>query len=314
MTRASGPAWSIVVPTFNRPLRLASCARALAALDPPPGGFEIVIVNDGGTPPDADTKSAAASGSALDVRVITRQNGGPAAARNEGATCARGRAVAFTDDDCEPASDWLVALDTALAAAPDALIGGAVANGLATNLFSEASQQFVQFVMEWFDGVARERFFTSNNIGVQRAAFLEVGGFDESFILAGEDREFCDRWHAAGRPSLREPRAHVRHFHDLGLGSFLRQHFTYGVWGQNFRRVRGGSGRPTRIDPAFYASSLRHALRARPPWRGVTLAFLTGVAHAAYAAGLTSSRLRGPGRASGRTARHPGTGNQRDGE
>jgi len=291
------PAWSVIVPTYNRPERLAACVRALAAMRPPPGGFEIVIVNDGGIAPEPDIEAAAASGGALAVQLVTREHGGPAGARNAGAARARGQTLAFTDDDCEPATDWLLHLDAAHAAAADALIGGAVVNGLPENRFSEASQQLVQFVMDWFDGVARERFFTSNNLCIRRAAFHEIGGFDTSFPPAAEDREFCDRWHAAGRTSVREPRALVVHYHELGFTSFLRQHFTYGVGARSFRRTRARSRRHVRIDPGFYVASLQSALRARPFRRGASQAFWTGVAHAAYATGLASAALRGPWRA-----------------
>ena len=43
--------FSVVVPTYNRPARLAACLAAVAALDYPRDAFEVVVVDDGS---DAD--------------------------------------------------------------------------------------------------------------------------------------------------------------------------------------------------------------------------------------------------------------------
>jgi hypothetical protein len=146
----------------------------------------------------------------------------------------------------------------------------------------------------YFDGTGgRERFFTSNNIALARAEFLAAGGFNTGFgDGAGEDREFCDRWHAQGRPSRFEPRAVVHHAHDLSPISFLRQHYAYGRGARNFRAVRQAVARPVRIDPAFYLGSFRHAWQNQPVLRGAAMTLLTAAAHAAYFAGLARATMR----------------------
>src|SRR3712207_1403127 len=94
------PFFSVIVPTYERPAQLAACLGALARLDCPAASFEVIVVDDG---------SAAAPGrrldefrDLLDVRLLTQANAGPAAARNRGASEARGSFLAFTDDDCAP--------------------------------------------------------------------------------------------------------------------------------------------------------------------------------------------------------------------
>jgi GT2 family glycosyltransferase len=284
-------AWSVIVPTYQRPHQLARCVAALAQLNPPAGGFEVVVVNDGGAEPDVNLRLAA--GMATSVRFVSQAHIGAGAARNYGARLATGTWMAFTDDDCEPEPDWLRAFERALAVCPDALVGGMTLNSVTDSIFSEASQQLVGFVSEWFDGAGRERFFTSSNIALARARFFDAGGFDEGFgTNAAEDREFCDRWSAQGRESAYVADAIVHHAHALSLRSFLQQHFVYGESAMSFRRGRSAADRPVRIDPAFYVASLRHAARARPVLRGATLAACTVVAHAAYLAGLTRESVR----------------------
>ena len=282
--------FSVIVPTFNRPAQLAACVAALARLDRPGGDLEIVIVNDGGVPPSLSaTVLAPGLGERCTVRIIEQRNAGPAAARNAGAEVARGEFLAFTDDDCLPEAGWLAAFDSALRNAPDALVGGRTINAVASSVYAEASQQLADFVAAYFDGgpSAGGRFFTSNNIALARDTFLAAGGFDASFpFSAGEDREFCDRWSAQGRPSISVSSAVVRHAHDLSARRFLRQHFTYGRGASAFRRVRAGAGRPVRVDPAFYAHSLTYPFKRGLGARAPVIALLTAGAHAAYAAGL----------------------------
>src|SRR5512134_425461 len=141
MSNARPPAWSVVVPTFNRPERLAECVKALSSLHSPDGGFEIIIVNDGGLEPGATIRSTANEGNAALASFLTQTNSGPAAARNRGADHARGLWLAFTDDDCAPQPDWLLAHARALSQSPDALAGGTVRNALSENVFSETSQR-----------------------------------------------------------------------------------------------------------------------------------------------------------------------------
>src|SRR5438477_11032040 len=101
---------SVVVPTYKRPHLLERCLNALVAQDFPRDQYEIIVADDAGG--DGATARVVAkrcavgnAPSARYVRVVGRH--GPAAARNQGWRAARGRVVAFTDDDCFANSDWL---------------------------------------------------------------------------------------------------------------------------------------------------------------------------------------------------------------
>ena len=99
------PLFSVVIPTYGRPRQLTACLQSLARLDDSRGAFEVIVVDDGSeTPPQA---AIAAAGVRLDVALLQQSHAGPAAARNAGALKARGAFLAFTDDDCQPAPDWL---------------------------------------------------------------------------------------------------------------------------------------------------------------------------------------------------------------
>lgn len=285
------PAFSVVVPTYQRPERLAACVRAVAGLRPPEGGFELIVVNDGGADPEPVVAEAAEGGPGgaepLAWRCLHQDNAGPAAARNHGVAHARGRRIAFTDDDCTPEPAWLTALAPHLDRTPDALVGGSIVNRL-PHAASTASQQLIDYLYGYFDGrPGRPRFFCSNNMALSRDAFDRVGGFDVTTLRASaEDRELCDRWHHRGLPLVYEPAAVVGHAHAMTVGQFWRQHVNYGRGAHYFRAARAADGRgEVRREPwAFYFGLLAHPFGDRAaghPLRQAALMMLSQVANTA---------------------------------
>jgi glycosyltransferase involved in cell wall biosynthesis len=235
---ADTPTVSIVVPTFARPAQLRRCLDGIARLEATTFSFEVVVVDDGGPEP-LDTLVASYA-DALDVRLIRQSRAGPAAARNAGVAVARGLLLAFIDDDCTPAPDWLAALVREIKLDDRRLLGGRVENALTENPYSTASEQISQFVYEYNrTGRAREPFFTTNNIALAAHLFHAVGGFATSIPSAtAEDKEFCDRWRAHGLALAHVPTAVVHHAHNLTFARFLRQHFGYGRGILAFRLIR----------------------------------------------------------------------------
>lgn len=290
----SAPFISVVVPTYNRPARLRRCVEALAAFAYPRDRFEVVIVDDGSREPVDDVVDAFRT--RLTVRLVRQRNAGPAAARNAGAAVARGDLLAFTDDDCRPATGWLDAFAEAHAAFPDSLLGGETRNALTDDPYARVSQYLVSFLYDYFNGQSDgPRFFTSNNFALPRTGFDEIGGFDTAFPLAaGEDREFCDRWHAAGRPLRHVPEALVLHEHAMTLGDFWRQHLNYGRGAFHYHRARQtraeGGLAPEPLH--FYTNLVRYPLTA-PGGRGAySDAFLMALTQVANVAGYAYERVR----------------------
>ncbi len=124
------PACSVIVPTYDRPHELAACLAAIADLDYPRELLEVVVVDDGGAESLEDVV-AAVQGRVAAVLLRQPRQGGPAAARNAGALHTSGDLLAFTDDDCRPASDWLRLLAEHHVAEPNLALGGHTENELA---------------------------------------------------------------------------------------------------------------------------------------------------------------------------------------
>lgn len=103
----STPLFSVVMPTHNRPALLLEAVQSLGRqrID----DFEIIVVDDASTPPvDAASLSAAAGRPVQVLRHDTPRGG--AASKSAGIGQARGRWIAFLDDDDLLADDHLQTL------------------------------------------------------------------------------------------------------------------------------------------------------------------------------------------------------------
>jgi glycosyltransferase involved in cell wall biosynthesis len=222
------PDFSVIVPTHSRTASLRACLDGIAHLDTDVTRFEVLVIDDGGGDP-LEPILALYRGRFL-LQLIVRPRGGPGAARNDGAAAAKGRFLAFIDDDCVPSPQWLAAYERELAHHPEHLLGGSIANNLPDNPYSSASHRIITYVQAYYqtDG-GNEPFFQTSNLAVSADKFRELGGFDVSIPSAtAEDKEFCHRWRAAGHKMSHVADAIVHHSHNLTLRSFLRQHYNYG--------------------------------------------------------------------------------------
>lgn len=305
MTDTPAPLVSVIIPTYGRPAKLRDCLAAMARLDADGACFEVIVVDDGG--PQSVEPVVAEFRRELHVRLLVQRRSGPGAARNAGAAVARGRYLAFVDDDCVPARSWLTVLTREVTRNGRSLIGGRVENALTQNPYSEASEQIGRYVYDYNrSDAAHEPFFTSNNIALSADLFSALGGFTTSIPSAtAEDKEFCDRWRARGLALSHVAEAVVYHAHDLTFGRFLRQHFNYGRGILSFRLQRRTRTRREIVpEPLkFYVGLVLSPLRERKAsrrWRTVALLIVSQVA---TMAGALRELMRWPGPAREASAR-----------
>jgi glycosyltransferase involved in cell wall biosynthesis len=232
------PFFSIIVPTYNRPAQLTNCLQSLVYLDYPRDRFEVIVVDDGSKIPTDTVVSSFVN--RLSVTLVTQTHGGPSIARNKGAMHAKGEFLAFTDDDCAPAPDWLKTLAVRFNGDPDNMIGGRTLNVLLHNPYSTASDLLVRYLYAYYNvDPDHACLFTSNNFSLPKESFHQIGGFDMFFPRAGaEDREFCERWLRHGFRMTYAPEARVHHAHRLTLRSLCRQQSNYGRGAFRFHQLR----------------------------------------------------------------------------
>jgi len=213
------PEVSVCVPTYRRPDRLERLLSRLAALEVPEGAFEVVVVDDG-SPDQQRVREVLESGRELLASrgVVLRYelcpvNRGPAAARNVAWRMAKGRFIAFTDDDCMPERGWLVALLEACARTPAAVVVGRTRPDPArAHLLSEPYARS----LEVGDMTG---YYHTCNILYERALLEQLGGFDEGFRLIGDDTDLGWRASEAGAEVVFSDEALVTH--DVVVGTWI---------------------------------------------------------------------------------------------
>jgi GT2 family glycosyltransferase len=288
LMKQKAPFFSIIVPTYNRPAQLGLCLTSLSRLEYERDRFEVIVVDDGSKMP-LDPVIAPFNGM-LDVTLVSQHNRGPATARNNGAAMAKGQFLAFTDDDCAPASSWLRRLATRFEKSPDHVIGGKTVNGLPGNMYSTVTQMIVDYLID-HSGATRNqrRFFPSNNFAVPADAFNAVGGFDTDFPLgAGEDRELSQRLVDHDYLLVYAPEAIVYHLHSFTLSTFLRRHFDYGRGSFQFHQTRARqSNQRILLEPKlFYLNLLLHPFSRETGFTTIRFGALVALSQLANAAGF----------------------------
>jgi GT2 family glycosyltransferase len=183
----------------------------------------------------------------------------------------------------------LSALQEGFAGKPAYMLGGPKHNGLPDNLYSSAHQIASDYAEQWFRGSTGAGYFTTNNLAVPREAFLNIGGFNESFRFAHEDREFGARWADHGMLSAWTPGAIVAHRHEFTLQSFVRQQFRYGVGAVTFHAARRSSQARRRFrfeGLRFHLGLVAAPFKHRKWARSLKLAAMLVTAQGAYLAGV----------------------------
>jgi len=289
--------FSIIIPTYNRPRQLENCLLAIAKLTFPKNLFEVVVVNDGSRSP-LDEVCQRFDG-LFNLTLIHQQHAGRSVACNTGADRAKGSYLAFTDDDCMPAPDWLHKLESSFQASPPgSMIGGQTINALPKNLYSSASQLLISYLYGYYNQTPDQaRFLAGNNLAVPKDLYQRAAGMNTTLSLIGgaEDRELFDRWIHYGYPVIYAAEAIVYHAHAMRLRNFLRQHYNYGRGAHYFHRVRIGRGTTgrVRIEPgSFYLGLLRYPFKCSQNMRALVLAQLVAVSQVTYVTGFILERLK----------------------
>ncbi len=221
--KGSLPSISIVVPTYRRPDALRRTLEAIGELAYPTSRLQIVVVDDGAE--QATGRVVAAHGAAnAYVQYIPQQNSGAAAARNRGARAAEGQILLFCDDDIILQPEHLNLLLATRSAHPMALVNGPIefsrnaSAALAASPFGRYRLELDRVFqgdadLERVDGECfTAPFLSACNLGVEREAFWELGGFDEAFPFAGaEDQALSLHARRAGFSLIRNHRMRVEH-------------------------------------------------------------------------------------------------------
>lgn len=263
---------SIIVATRNRPEKLALTLSSLARQTEDAGGYEIIVVDDGSSPPAVLNNPK--------LSLIRLEGVERSAARNAGASAAQGRLLLFVDDDVIVESDFLALHLAAHDEWTDALAVGAIRlpDEALSNPFGRFREKLEMQVAPLERGIVSKRnLCTAQNMSISRELFHKLGGFDPA-IVSSEDQDFALRHTARGGRIVYLPAAvgiHNDSALDIrsycrrsqwgmeNMNAFCRRH---PEWPDNIERERvNGPLRPGREPVAESARKLaKLCLTARP--------------------------------------------------
>ncbi len=219
-SESSWPSVSVVVCVHNGAATLRDCLEGLSRVEYP--DFEIIVVDDGST--DGSAEIAAD----FRCRVIRTANRGLSSARNTGLETATGEIVAYLDDDTRPDPHWLHYLAEVMRDGEYVGVGG-------PNLACPEDGEIADCVANAPGGPThillsdREaEHIPGCNMAFRKWALEEIGGFDPSFRVAGDDVDLCWRLQERGWKLGYSPAAVVWHHQRDSVGAYWRQQFGYG--------------------------------------------------------------------------------------
>ncbi len=239
---------SIIIPLYNRPQEIDELLETLTRQIHKE--FEVVVVEDGSS---VSAESVVAKyQNILNLKYLTKKNGGPASARNFGARHASGDFFVFLDSDCIVEEDYT----SVVAANHWKFWGGA---DKAADDFSPM-QKAVNYSMTSFftTGGIRgsksgrlDKFFPrSFNMGVTRELFDKVGGFSD--MRYGEDIDFSYKIVESGCTPHLLSGAEVCHKRRTNSCAFFRQVFASGTARIELNRRHPSTTKLVHMLPAMY--------------------------------------------------------------
>ena len=230
---SESPRISVVIPVYGNRQLLERCLRALANQTFPKSKFEIIIVDNS---PSSVSKNLEKSLRVPDhdqgptIRIFSETRIGSYAARNCGIRESRGEIIAFTDDDCIPAPNWLEEAERL--STPSTILAGRI------RLFSEnRSENLIQkydklYGLKQRRFVLQQHFGATANLVVPKTLFETFGLFDDRLYSSG-DQEWCARSVKAGAKIQYAPSVLVNHPTLATYSDLLRKR----------RRIAGGRDR-----------------------------------------------------------------------
>jgi len=247
--------FSLISPVFERPEEVEEFLQSLLHLNH--SSFELIIGD--GSPKDGlkNLREVYQNNDKYKLKWIYEAYLPVSDARNRAAEVAEGEYLIFLDSDCIIPSNYLNEIDSFLENRPLDLFGGPDAAAPDFTVLQKA----ISFSMTSFitTGGIRggKKTVTSYhprgfNMGIRKAAFEQVGGYDES-LKCGEDVDLSIRLQAAGFSSELIPNAFVYHKRRTSLKKYFKQVFRFGAARIDLAKRHKGQLKATHIFPLFFS-------------------------------------------------------------
>ena len=227
------PTVSIVVPCRNEARIIRQSLASMCALQPPPGGFEIIVadgMSDDGT---TEILNELASAAPDLLRVIPNPGQMVSPGLNRAIRAARGRLIVRMDAHTKYSPDYLIACVAAKARTGADNVGGpwrAVGTGVVGEAIAASFHSPLSTGGGGSHDLGHEGLVDTVYLGCwDRALFDRMGGFDEQ-LVRNQDDEFNLRIVRGGGRVWQSPAIRSEYECRSSLRKLARQFYQYGYW------------------------------------------------------------------------------------
>jgi glycosyltransferase involved in cell wall biosynthesis len=222
---------SLIICTRNRCGQLVRCFETIQRLKFE-RSWELIIVDNGSTDATAVVIQEFVKAAPFPILYVLQPKLGLGSARNAGLAAASGEILAFTDDDCYPAPDFLSRVWSAFEDPSLGYVTGRILLHVSADLpiGTNASTEPVTFRRKSFINPGGVQ---GANMAFRREVLDEIGGFDPLFgagsLFPAEDLDAASRACAAGWNGQYCPDVVVRHHHGRRAPDSARMWKSYGL-------------------------------------------------------------------------------------
>ncbi len=214
---------SVVIPTHNRKELLEKCLFSLGNQDYDKNGYEIIVVDDGGTDGTEEMMSELIKTSLVSLIYLRQKHNGQARARNLGVRYAQSSLIAFTDDDCKVDKNWIGnILDCFNRSHEIDARAGKIAGDPSFGSIQKDGDGF-------FSDLTSPACPGTGNFAIRKRVFLEIGGFDER-LFCNEDNDLFIRLLKTGHKIYVDDQKELYHKPIVTIKDIFRRNYEYGSW------------------------------------------------------------------------------------
>lgn len=247
------PLFSIIIPVYNRPQEVQELLESLTLQTSKE--FEVVIVEDGSAIDQRCEDVANSFADRLAISYCKKENGGPAAARNFGATKAQGEWLIFFDSDCLIPEHYIANAIEELNQHDCQLFGGADRSHPSFTPLQKAIDYSMTSIITT-GGIrgnkkSADKFYPRTfNMGIRKEVFDQIGGF--SNMRFGEDVDFSYKVKEGGYDSRLFENNWVYHKRRNTFRTFFKQVFNSGIARIHLTRRHPGTLKLVHLLPSAF--------------------------------------------------------------
>lgn len=182
---------SVIIPTYNRQKILSRCLAALCS-QTYPHPFEIIIVNDGGKDHTEEFVREKQSHH-KNISYYFKENGGASSARNYGVKKAKGKIIAFVDDDCIPNPSWLENIARSFRDSKILVVQGNITYPKTKNPFIYTSKIVNEIAADIRIKNDIALFIGTGNYAIRKSFLEKHALFLDEFLVTREDEDLFRR-------------------------------------------------------------------------------------------------------------------------